>query len=213
MPSECYWSCTVVAVLKSMYPTETPAPCHRIDQGTSGLLVCARTTAARKSLGLQFQNHKLVKTYRAVVCGVPEPSKFTIDVPIGVPFPEYSDIFGACPHGNGRTYAVPPKPSISHCTVLRSSPCGTSSLVEVQIATGRPHQIRIHMAYVGHPLRGDPLYEVGGLPIMRQIVPLEDGGFREPLARDCGYELHAFRVEFQHPETNEVNNGDPNATS
>lgn len=87
-----------------------------------------------------------------------------------------------------------------------------SLLHQVEIHSGRPHQIRIHLAFIGHPLLGDPLYVVGGLP---KIVELEstgesfaqDGGYQKParpVPGDCGYHLHAHRLVLQHPNANKV---------
>ena len=79
--------------------------------------------------------------------------------------------------------------------MLQRSP--ESTLVEVTIRTGRPHQIRIHLAAAGFPLVGDPLYGVGGLPL--RVDPAEEGGL--PVPGDIGYHLHAYRLELPHPRT------------
>eukprot|EP00300_Choanocystis_sp_HF-7_P013418 c18289_g1_i1.p1 GENE.c18289_g1_i1~~c18289_g1_i1.p1 ORF type:complete len:365 (-),score=50.13 c18289_g1_i1:146-1240(-) len=212
MPSESFWNFTVVAVLKSMFPEQPPTPCHRLGVGTSGVLLCARSQIARQSLSMQFQNKTIQKTYRAVATGTPLQNKFSVSVPIGcVPYPPpLGEIFAACPATTSLSEisissATPPKPkpSLSHCTVLCSRQNG-DSLVEVQIVTGRPHQIRIHLAYAGHPLRGDPLYGVGGVPLNTLTVLQEDGtGLRVALPRDCGYDLHAMRAVFDHPVSKE----------
>ena len=103
-----------------------------------------------------------------------------------VPHPTLGEVYAASPRG---------KPSHSVATVLeRRHPikgCPTT-LFEVEITTGRPHQIRIHLAYAGHPLAGDPLYDIGG------VIKQQPG-----LPGDGGYLLHAERLSFTHPVTGE----------
>ena len=132
-----------------------------------------------------------------------EPT-FDIACPIG-PVPHCSwggSVHGALPQGGPGA-----KDALSIVRVLRRDRSRNCTLVEVQIPTGRPHQIRIHMAYLGHPLVGDPLYAVGGIP---KIPPthLEERGAegegqssesRPPLPRDLGYLLHAYRATLPHP--------------
>lgn len=110
------------------------------------------------------------------------------------------------------------KPSRSKVTVLWRNVVDNHTLVEVQIFTGRPHQIRIHLAALGHPLVGDPLYVSGGRPRddlnnavvanleEKRLDPAEDGGYQRPesvLPGDCGYLLHAWRLTFVHPFTSQ----------
>jgi len=97
-----------------------------------------------------------------------------------VPYPPLGTLHAASPEG---------RPSSSAVTVLERRT--GSFLCDVTIATGRPHQIRIHLAAVGHPLLGDPLYEIGGQP--------RPGGTALP--GDPGYSLHAAEIAFEHPET------------
>ena len=120
------------------------------------------------------------KTYRALGLGATRTDMFVIDVPIGpVPHPLLGTVQAACEGG---------KPSHSVAVVLEHRHDHT--LFTVDITTGRPHQIRIHLAYAGHPLSGDPLYEAGG------GVQGSSGA-----AGDGGYLLHAERLQFAHPTT------------
>jgi 23S rRNA pseudouridine1911/1915/1917 synthase len=129
------------------------------------------------------------KHYRALGSGVAALDTFTIDAPIGpVPHPALGDVYAASASG---------KPSHTVAAVLerrhpvkgRPANDGTT-LFGVEITTGRPHQIRIHLAYAGHPLVGDPMYDTGG------VIKHQPG-----LPGDGGYLLHAERLAFTHPVT------------
>jgi 23S rRNA pseudouridine1911/1915/1917 synthase len=122
----------------------------------------------------------VVKRYRALVSGVPSRDAFDVDTPIGlVDHPRLGRVYAAVSAG---------KPSLTHVRVLDTRE--GQSLVEATIPTGRPHQIRIHLAAAGHPLVGDPLYEAGGRPRPQPGLPGE-----------AGYHLHAHRLELDHPVT------------
>ncbi|KAF4389126.1 hypothetical protein F8388_026855 [Cannabis sativa] len=103
------------------------------------------------------------------------------------------------------------KPALSKVEVLERDTDKNCTLVQVEIQSGRPHQIRIHLAFIGHPLLGDPLYVVGGGPQRSDSEYLDenfalDGGFlrpTKPVPGDCGYSLHAHKVTLSHPTTNE----------
>ncbi|MFQ3616489.1 MAG: pseudouridine synthase [Cyanobacteriota bacterium] len=130
----------------------------------------------------------LRKTYLALIGATDLPNRFTITQPIGkVPHPVLGYVYGAVSEG---------LPAYSEGQVLRRQ--GDRTLVEMTILTGRPHQIRIHLAAVGNPLLGDPLYAPGGTP---RIPQSETEAEREklPVPGDCGYCLHAHRLTFQHP--------------
>lgn len=155
-------------------------PLHRLGRGTSGIVLFSLSKPMRRTLVAAWMEGGVDKTYRALVDGVPERDAFSIDVPIGpVAHPLLGHVHGASPEG---------KPSLSRVRVLARR--SGQTLVEVSIPTGRPHQIRIHLAAAGHPLVGDPLYAAGGLP-------RPDAG----LPGDLGYLLHAHRLAFDHPLT------------
>jgi len=155
------------------------APVHRLGRWTSGVVLFGRTAAARADLSRQWAAGEIAKTYRALATGNPGGDKFTITHPIGpVPHPLLGSVHAASATG---------KPAASHIAVLERR--ARAFLCDVEIATGRPHQIRIHLAAAGHPLVGDPLYPAGG-------VPEADA---RALPGDAGYHLHAAELCFRHP--------------
>jgi len=153
---------------------------HRLGRGTSGLVLFALSGPARSALARDFREGRIEKTYRALASGHPRDREFTVNVPIGrVPHPRLGHVHAAAAEG---------RPAVSHVRVLAHR--GESSLVTVEIPTGRPHQIRIHLAAAGHPLVGDPLYGTAGLPLADPALPGAGG-----------YWLHAHRLRFTHPAT------------
>jgi 23S rRNA pseudouridine1911/1915/1917 synthase len=129
----------------------------------------------------QWSANKVGKRYRAFAVGIPALDEMAIATPIGpVPHALLGSIHAADPNG---------KPALSQVTVLERRT--DSFLCDVRIATGRPHQIRIHLAAAGHPLVGDPLYAAGGLPLPDTRA----------LPGDPGYHLHAAELSFRHPGT------------
>jgi 23S rRNA pseudouridine1911/1915/1917 synthase len=164
----------------------TLAPLHRLGRATSGIVLFARSLRARRELSADLREGRLRKEYRALVSGADMVAPQTIRVPIGLlPYEPLGRIHGALATG---------KPSCSLVRLLERRGPMDQALVAVEIPTGRAHQIRIHLAAVGHPLAGDPLYVAGGIPV--QTVP----GQRPPLPGDGGYHLHAWRVDLIHPE-------------
>lgn len=146
-------------------------PVHRLDRGTSGLLVCAKHAHGQERLKLQLHTTDFVRTYLAVCEGVPESGQGVIDAPMG-PVPGSLMAQQVRPDG---------KAARTHYEVLRTA--NGRSLVRLVLDTGRTHQIRVHMAHVGHPLVGDFLYG--------KECP-------ELIGRTA---LHACALKFRHPIT------------
>lgn len=169
-----------------------PVPIHRLGRGTSGLLLLARSPLAKSHLSRQLRDRQMRKTYRALVGAGDLPDQFTIDNPIGkIPHPVLGYVYGATPTGQW---------AYSEGRVIRRD--ATSTLLEVTILTGRPHQIRIHLAAIGYPLLGDPLYQVGGMPRSEAVIESPTSA-KLPVPGDCGYHLHAYQLVFTHPRTRE----------
>ena len=165
----------------------TPAPAHRLGRGTSGIVLFARSAAVRRGLASAFENRRVHKLYRALAQGIGMEDRFTVEAPIGpVPYGSPAQVFAARPDG---------RPARSHVRVVERRPSDGAALVEVEIPTGRPHQIRIHLAAAGFPLVGEPLYAAGGSP--RKPT----GGQEPPRPGDMGYALHAMQVTCSHPAT------------
>ena len=151
---------------------------HRLDAGTSGLMVVAKSELAYSALKLAFRNHDVEKIYHAVVQGHPDPSAGTIDAPIGR-HPRHQFKFAITSDG---------KPSVTHYSTIEAFPA--ASLLEIVLETGRTHQIRVHMAAQRHPCVGDGMY-----------------GADPKLSATCGLTrqwLHATRLSFAHPRTSQT---------
>lgn len=148
---------------------------HRLDVGTSGLMVVAKSEPAYAALKRAFKAREVEKVYHAVVQGHPEPTEGTIDAPIGR-HPTQDWKFAVVADG---------KPSVTHYQVLEMVPA--ASLLEVHLETGRTHQIRVHMAAVRHPCVGDLTY--GADPALAGRLGLDRQW------------LHAVRLGFTHPAT------------
>jgi 23S rRNA pseudouridine1911/1915/1917 synthase len=178
VPNGGFLEHTLLSRVRRLHPEAVPM--HRLGRGTSGLVLFARPDGARRAVAAEWRAGRVEKEYRALVSGNPALEAFTIEAPIGlVPHPRLGQVHAASPSG---------KAAVSHVRVLALR--GGNALVTVTIPTGRPHQIRIHLAAAGHPLVGDPLYVEGG-------VPGPDPG----LPGEGGYRLHAWRLALTHPAT------------
>jgi len=163
-----------------------PGIVHRLDKDTSGLMVVAKTDRAHAALSAQFADRTLSRTYRAVVWGVPSPTAGEIDKPIGR---DPKDRKRMAVVANGRF-------ALTRYRVVQ--PFGmAASLVECKLATGRTHQIRVHMAAIGHPIVGDPVY--GGRTRGRTRDLAEP--LRSALVGFPRQALHAVALTFRHPAT------------
>jgi len=175
LPGGGYLEGTLLSLVRTLHPEA--APLHRLGRWTSGVVLFARTAGAAAALTRGWRDVR--KVYRALATGTPERAAFDVDIPIGpVPHRTLGTVHAASAEG---------KRSQSRVHVLERRP--GAFLAEVAITTGRPHQIRIHLAAAGHPLVGDPLYAAGGLPIAGTTA----------LPGDPGYLLHARELGFRHP--------------
>src|SRR5690625_2878151 len=150
---------------------------HRLDVGTSGLMVVAKSERAYTSLKRQFRDRTVDKVYHAVVQGHPDPSRGTIDAPIDR-HPQHDYKWAVVAHG---------RDSVTHYDTLEAF--RAASLLEIHLETGRTHQIRVHMSALRHPCVGDLTY--GADPVLAE---------RLGLTRQW---LHAQRLVFEHPGSGE----------
>jgi 23S rRNA pseudouridine1911/1915/1917 synthase len=168
-----------------------PGLVHRIDKDTSGLLVVAKTEKALTHLAKQFFDHTIERTYWALVWGEPDPAAGTINVNIGRS-PKDRRVTVAFPDGEMGRHAI------THFKTLRAM--RYVSLVECKLETGRTHQIRAHMKYLGHPLFNDALY--GGDQIVKGTVFTKYKQFVDNCFKVIPRQaLHAKTLGFTHPET------------
>ncbi|MFN3891544.1 MAG: RluA family pseudouridine synthase [Beijerinckiaceae bacterium] len=185
------------ASLSGVGGVKRPGIVHRLDKDTSGLLVVAKTDAAHQGLAALFADHgrtlPLVREYRALVWGVPSRMRGTVDAPIGR-------------HGTHRdrqaiVHGERGRDAVTHWQVEETFPGKdgepVAALIACQLETGRTHQIRVHMAHIGHPVMGDPVYATG---FRTKGVRLKDDARAalEALGRQA---LHAARLGFEHPAT------------
>lgn len=152
-----------------------PGIVHRIDKDTSGLLIVAKNDTTHRHLAEQIKAHSFTREYEAIVYGHFKERQFTVDAPIGR---HKTDRKKMCVTEENSRHAV------THVQVLAEYP--GFSHIRCRLETGRTHQIRVHMAYMGHPVVGDPVYAPG--------------------RPDCGVQgqcLHAKKIGFIHPRTGE----------
>jgi 23S rRNA pseudouridine1911/1915/1917 synthase len=166
-----------------------PGLVHRIDKDTSGLLVIAKTEAAITHLAKQFFDHSIERTYQAIVWGVPSPEAGTINVNVGRSLKDRR-VTSAFPKGDfGRT-------AITHYRLINNY--RYVSLIECKLETGRTHQIRAHMKYLGHPIFNDEMY--GGNQVMKGTIFTKYKQFVENCFRIIPRQaLHARSLGFVHP--------------
>ena len=164
--------------LSSINGTVRPGIVHRIDKDTAGLLIVAKTDEAHAGLAEQIAAHSFVRRYEAVCCGHFREPEGTVDLPIGRS-PSDRKKMAVTEHNS--------KPAVTHYRVLAESANRDYSLLSLTLETGRTHQIRVHMAHIGHPVAGDPVY----------------GSERHRLGLN-GQCLFAKYIQFTHPCTGAV---------
>jgi 23S rRNA pseudouridine1911/1915/1917 synthase len=186
LPGGGFLENTLLRLVQRQFPSANPV--HRLGRGTSGVVLFAKTPQAAAKLTASWNSSRVQKIYRALAQGLAQHEAYEILTPIGlVPHPLIGSVWAANPGG---------KPSKSLAKVISRSTSGArpgTTTFEVSLHSGRPHQIRIHLASIGHPLAGDPLYGPTGQPL--EELP--------GLPGDGGYLLHAQSLRFEHPITGE----------
>ncbi len=184
------------ASLSGIGGVKRPGIVHRLDKGTSGLLVVAKTDAAHKGLSAQFAAHgadgHMERAYLALVWGKPLRPRGTIDAPL-TRSPVNRTKIAVAKGDSGRR-------AVTHYEVLKTfgtRAAGTISLLRLRLETGRTHQIRVHLAHLGHPVVGDPVYGSG---FKAKAQTLGETA-QEALHRLGRQALHAAELGFEHPVT------------
>lgn len=179
LPGGGFMESTLLRLVQQQSPAANPV--HRLGRGTSGIVLFAKTAQVAAELTAHWNTARIQKIYRAVAQGVAAQNDYEICTPIGrVPHPLLGLVWAASASG---------KPSKSVARVLARG--AASTIFAVALHSGRPHQIRIHLASIGHPLVGDPLYGCDGRPLADH----------PGLPGDGGYWLHAQFLNLQHPVT------------
>ena len=190
-----FWRNTLVALLRELYPDQQMEIAHRIDRETSGVLLIARNRTAASFLTRAFARRAVDKTYLALVKGQP-PDTGRIDLPLRLLDTRTRIMMGAAGAGE------PSLPAVTTFSVIRR--LRAHALCEAKPMTGRQHQIRVHLASLGHPIVGDKLYGASEALFMRAC---EEGVTDELLACFDGlprHALHAHRLSFPHPVTKQT---------
>ena len=179
IPGAGFYRNTLLSLVRTGFPSARPL--HRLGRATSGLVLFALNSQAASTLSKRWP--QVHKQYLALGSGVASQETYDIRAPIGKQeHPRLGQVHAASATG---------KPARSMARTLQRR--SNTTLFEVDLLTGRPHQIRIHLAFIGHPLAGDPLYAAGGQP----------RGDQPGLPGDAGYWLHARRLTFEHPLSGE----------
>ncbi|WP_433976000.1 RluA family pseudouridine synthase [Tunturiibacter lichenicola] len=181
LPGGGFMENTLLRMVQKQDPNANPV--HRLGRATTGIVLFAKTPQAASKLSADWNTPRVQKIYRALAQGIAQCNAYEILTPIGlVPHPLIGSVWAASPGG---------KPSKSLAKVISRTTSTTT--FEVSLRSGRPHQIRIHLASIGYPLVGDPLYGPTGKPL--ESLP--------GLPGDGGYLLHAQFLKFHHPITGE----------
>jgi len=164
-----------------------PGIVHRIDKDTSGLVVASKNDQSHQSLAEQFKNHSIQRRYLALIHGCPAVKSGTIDKAVGRHPIQRKKMSSKAKHS---------KAAVTHWTVKKHFPQYNLSLIELQLETGRTHQIRVHFAEMNHPLVADPLYGSRS-----RTSAIKDPTLKALIAKLPGQALHARLLGFIHPKT------------
>ena len=209
-PAAGNWTGTLVnalihhcgASLSGIGGVKRPGIVHRLDKETSGVMVVAKNDLAHAGLAAQFADHgktmKLERAYQAVVWGLPRPQKGTINAPLGRSSDRLKRAVVSATADDARH-------AVTHYEVIeryheRPDATAIAARIVCRLETGRTHQIRVHMAHVGHPLLGDPEY---GAAFRTKVNLLPDEA-RPVVKRFARQALHAYLLQIEHPRSGEI---------
>lgn len=186
LPGGGFLESTLIRLVRASDSSRRAAsPVHRLGRGTSGILLFGKSPAACRALSEEFRDRRAVKLYLAVAGSAAMPDRFVARQPIG--------LIEHAPLGPVHAATEGGKPAETRFRVLARDTRGARALLLARLVTGRPHQIRIHLAACEFPLEGDPFYVIGGGPRPTRV------GDRPPRVGDCGYRLHAWALRLRHP--------------
>ncbi len=170
---------------------ERPGIVHRLDKGTSGLIMVARDEPTYLALAAQIQGRLVRKWYRAIVWGIPHPNNQEVRLPIGRH------------HRYRKRMAVTPRGKDARSILEVVHQWTFASELEIVLLTGRTHQIRVHLSYLGHPVFGDADYG-GRRRATRRVPPGLGAQAKEALSMISRPALHSWKLAFRHPKTDEL---------
>ncbi|MCK9460170.1 MAG: RluA family pseudouridine synthase [Proteobacteria bacterium] len=192
-PTARYFKNTLTALLEERYGKPHPMIAHRLDSETSGIVLCVKGIDAERAIKGMFADRKMSKTYLAVVTGALDPPAGRIEAPLSSDASSAIRVKMGCRDPDGL-------PSLTDYRTIEVR--GERSLVELHPRTGRQHQIRAHLAHVGHPIVGDKMYGPDETLFLEYI----ETGPTDELVRRAGHRrhaLHAAELAFVHPFTKE----------
>lgn len=195
-PSATYYKNTLTSLLKKAYGPTAPRIAHRLDRETSGVLICGCTSADERTLKMAFERREIKKSYLAIAQGIIQEDEGVIDVAV-VP----AHVGSAGLHLLMAPSTDKTAPAARTYFQVRERR-GNHTLVALFPSTGRQHQLRVHLAWLGHPIVGDKLYGAQGASVFMEYI---ETGMTPELALRAGHErhaLHAETLEFVHPRTN-----------
>ncbi len=203
-PTATYHKNTLTYLLRERYGKNPPHICHRLDRETSGIVVCAKHRDAERTLKQAFENREVEKRYVAITRGALPADEGLVDAPLGRATTGLHVVMEVRPEGDGL-----PAVTRYRVTARRDAPSDGSgddegasrTLVELEPETGRQHQLRVHLAHLGHPIVGDKLYGPHGVGAFIEYI---DTGMTPDLRRRLGHDRHALHAQdlfVAHPRT------------
>lgn len=173
---------------------ERPGIVHRLDKDTTGLMLIALTDAAHYALSQHIQQRLVERRYVALVWGIPRFQRALVDAPIGRSESDRTRMSVKAPMHDPNA-----RPAVTEFELLEG--LQVCSLLEARLHTGRTHQVRVHAAYAGHPVVGDPVYGLGRSAAQYGWKGADAHTLEELVAQMGGQALHAYRLAFSHPIT------------